>query len=172
MVTPFCFQQSNPKSGKISGPSNHSPKDSKPKCLPSPNHTRGWNFPLGCSSVDISLGQPLCLGRSKLMAAPRKNSTEFSYRANKWLVLIRTGPVHRSCYLVHEDVNTDSLASALFSGGLWGLAAVSTHPCLSKCLGPLCFGCSVPASCLTDSVHKHFIGNFTVLWFFFALGSF
>lgn len=112
MVTPFCFQQSNPKSGKISGPSNHSPKDSKPKCLPSPNHTRGWNFPLGCSSVDVSLGRPLRLGRSKWRAAPRKNSTEFSRRANKWLVLLRPGPVHTSCYLVHEDANTDCLASA------------------------------------------------------------
>lgn len=129
MVTPFCFQQSNPKSGKISGPSNHSPKDSKPKCLPSPNHTRGWNFPLGCSSVDISLRRSLHLGRSKRTAAPRKNSTEFSHEGNEWLVPIRTGLAHTSCFLVNQDANTGCSAPASV---LWWPLGISCweHPSL------------------------------------------
>lgn len=77
-----------------------------------------WTFPWGPYSLH--------LGRSKLMAAPRKNSTEFSHRAHKWLVLIRPGPVHTSCFLVYEDANTDCLASA--SVLWWPLGISCEHP--------------------------------------------
>jgi hypothetical protein len=88
MVTPFCFLQSRPKSGKISGPSNHSPKNSKPKYLPSPNHTRGWNFPLGWDAslqTLILLEELVLLERTRSEEAPVKNYTALSLKGIKFL---------------------------------------------------------------------------------------
>lgn len=45
MVTPFCFQQRRPNSGKTNGSSNHNPKDSKPKHCPLQTTLDDGTFP-------------------------------------------------------------------------------------------------------------------------------
>lgn len=87
MVPPFCFQQSKPKSGKISGPSNHSPKDSKPKRLPLQTTQEDGTFPWDASQQTLFLlGQSLLFERTKFIDAPIKNNTEFSHKENERLL--------------------------------------------------------------------------------------
>lgn len=54
------------------------PKDSKPKYLLSPNHTWGWNFPLGSLFPDIHFTS----GENESMETSIKNYSEL-YRSLK-----------------------------------------------------------------------------------------